>query len=120
MKDVNVRKNKSYNSINITRVTDESLTKANELYQAQDDYPTIIKIKRKALLAVTADLDLTRDTFEVLGSKFTVLARDTINGTLVQSGNRKFYGFEGEDLRLNLAWDAINQKVPPYLGYIYN
>lgn len=119
MKDVSVRKNKSYNSINVTKVTDESLTKANELYQAQDDYPTIIKIKRKALLAVTADLDLTRDIFEVLGSKFTVLARDTINGTLVQSGNRKFYGFEGEDLRLNLACEAISAKVPAYLGYIY-
>ena len=75
MKDVSIRKNKSYNSINVTKVTDESLVKANELYQAQNGYPTIIKIKRKALLAITESLDLSQDAFEVLDSKFTVLAR---------------------------------------------
>ena len=116
MKDVSVRKNKGYNSINVTKVTDESLAKANELYQAQDDYPTIIKIKRKALLAVTADLDLTRDTFEVLGSKFKVLSRNSVNGILIENANHRF---ETQDLRIDLACEAISAKVPPYLGYIY-
>ena len=116
MKDVSVRRNKGYNSINVTRVTNESLAKANELYQAQNGYPTIIKIKRKALLEITANLDLAQDEFEVLGSKFKVLSRNSINGILIEHANHRF---ESQDLRIDLACEAISAKVPPYLGYIY-
>ena len=116
MKDVSVRKNKSYNSINVTRVTNESLVKASELYQAQNGYPTIIKIKRKALLAITADLDLAQDEFEVLGSRFKVLSRNSINGTLIENAGQRF---ESQNLRIDLACEAITAKVPAYLGYIY-
>lgn len=116
MKDVSIRRNRGYNSINVTKVTNESLVKANELYQAQNGYPTIIKVKHKALLEVTADLDLTRDEFKVLGSRFTVLSRNSINGTLIENAGQRF---ESQNLRIDLACEAITAKVPAYLGYIY-
>lgn len=116
MKDVSIRRNKGYNSINVTKVTNESLVKANELYQAQNGYPTIIKVKVKALLEVTADLDLAQDEFEVLGSRFKVLSRNSINGALIENAGQRF---ESQNLRIDLTCEAITAKVPAYLGYIY-